>query len=1526
MKKSLIVAMLSVLLSVNVLTPITYALEDIWEWNGILENGGGVSEDENNEPSWIEGEESSGWENQNTQDFSVTPQNGEQNPQNNEWDAPAKEPTDDTTSTLGDDQSVDNHDVDQSDNTDGDNTGDDNSDNQDVELVIEPETPVDPEVQVMPKLMAPLMNTAPSPVQDVTLVDGQTFNSILETLAGDLSNITAIKEWTTAPDNAKDISADINSGIVAWYDNGTIYYAGGKWVLNPDSHAMFSWLNNVTTIEWIESWNVSNVETMEDMFHGCESIESLDLSSWNTASLTNMKALFTECKSLKKVNLSGWNTSKVTTMSHMFHQNFALTTIIWLEGFDTSKVDTMRHMFSQAPKLVELDLSSFDTTNVVDMSYMFFLQAWYVPSLERIYVSENFVIGDDSSWRHNEMFKRQTKLKWWNGTMCTGTCDSQWEQEHGALFAKIDKPWQKWYFTLKNKIFVIFHASSLFGWDDVVESVIIWETIDENTPSAQPNYQFVWWYDNPELTWEPFDFSQWIIATATIDLYQKRESTLTEPATFLQWSSFGNKLGIMAWNKANIKKIVRSDYIPMWVNKETISLDDTVPVFAWYENGTIYYYSEVEKIYLNANSSQMFQNFTNLISIDMSGWDTSRVEKMQWLFENCNSLTELDLSWWDTSKVTTIQSLFNGCTNIKMIKWIENFNTEEVSNMYWVFFNCKSIIELDLSWWDTSKVTRMRQMFQDAQKLTTIYVSNKFTVNTLTDSGSSENMFNRTYSLMGWDWTSRDSAKKDKTYARIDNLPWQPWYFTDRSLYAKVTFMDESVEILSQLWKIGQVLTAPTLDTKVNQEAVWYKDPQLSEKWDFATEALQDDMTLYAQWECIYWTEKNSDGICVLTKAQEQKNAQIVKDLDVYFIGSSSNVVHETIMDRNMWATSNDITSTGSYWNYYQRWNNYGFSYEEIAAKTVETTYTPVSYNVWSQFPASTYATWVFVKSGTNWQWWDNSQRKNSNMWWGKDDTESLDWAGTKKDRQWPCPDWFYVPSVKDWVSILDAWKDSTLNFGDYTQYSKDLLMPLAWDVHSSATYLQNEWQGLYWASSPVFNNNWYRLKISIDQFKGDSNQPRSTAESVRCFKNVDNTQITVYPNWWVKAMVSILDNKKIHHLWTPTHPDWKDFKWWYTTPNFLHGTNVNTWDDITWKTWLYARWEWDPESFTVTFFDEDGTTELERQEVAEWVTPVYSGTPTKTGNAQYYYTFASWDPLIVAVVSDASYTAKFNTGINQYTITFVDDDGTVLLTWKYEYGTSGANIIKPADPTKADDKNFKYTFAWWSPEIVDVTWDATYTATYDSKKKWWSRSGGWKGWNSDSNTHGSADDERPDEDISQPEDNEEDDVHAWAYKNGLTRYANIKDARFDDPLNRAEMAKISSIFDTNFLGRTPDESKESECSNYPDIQNMTGDLYHFVVQSCELWNMWYHYDNEKYIPKFMPYEPVSIAQASVILSRLAWGKKYIIGPEMWYQWHMYAVYDNALLDNISNPLFYITRREAFTAFYRLDKMLKEKK
>ena len=37
------------------------------------------------------------------------------------------------------------------------------------------------------------------------------------------------------------------------------------------------------------------VETMEDMFYGCRSLESLDLSGWNTSNVTYMGDMFYDC-------------------------------------------------------------------------------------------------------------------------------------------------------------------------------------------------------------------------------------------------------------------------------------------------------------------------------------------------------------------------------------------------------------------------------------------------------------------------------------------------------------------------------------------------------------------------------------------------------------------------------------------------------------------------------------------------------------------------------------------------------------------------------------------------------------------------------------------------------------------------------------------------------------------------------------------------------------------------------------------------------------------------------------------------------------------------------------------------------------------------------------------------------------------------------------------------------------------------------------------------------------------------------
>ena len=47
------------------------------------------------------------------------------------------------------------------------------------------------------------------------------------------------------------------------------------------------------------------------------------------------------------------------------------------------------------------------------------------------------------------------------------------------------------------------------------------------------------------------------------------------------------------------------------------SPDSQLLIWAWYDAGTIYYYTLASRIYLNPNSSYMFAGLSNLRSIDM---------------------------------------------------------------------------------------------------------------------------------------------------------------------------------------------------------------------------------------------------------------------------------------------------------------------------------------------------------------------------------------------------------------------------------------------------------------------------------------------------------------------------------------------------------------------------------------------------------------------------------------------------------------------------------------------------------------------------------------------------------------------------------------------------------------------------------------------------------------------------------------------------------------------------------------------
>ncbi len=151
----------------------------------------------------------------------------------------------------------------------------------------------------------------------------------------------------------------------------------------------------------------------------------------------------------------------------------------------------------------------------------------------------------------------------------------------------------------------------------------------------------------------------------------------------------------------------------------------------------------------------MFSGCSSLTSLDVSGFDTSKVTDMNWMFNDCSSLTSLDVSRFDTSNVSHAWMMFYNCSSLTHLD-VSHFNTSSMSDMADMFAYCSSLTYLDVSHFDTSNATYgFGGMFWGCSSLTSVDVSN-FDTSNVSTLGS---MFEGCSSLTSVDVSHFDTSK-----------------------------------------------------------------------------------------------------------------------------------------------------------------------------------------------------------------------------------------------------------------------------------------------------------------------------------------------------------------------------------------------------------------------------------------------------------------------------------------------------------------------------------------------------------------------------------------------------------------------------------------------------------------------------------------------------------------------------------------------------------------------------------------------
>lgn len=551
------------------------------------------------------------------------------------------------------------------------------------------------------------------------------------------------------------------------------YHAGGN--MNADSvHFDF------------DTWDTSNVTTMEDMFCGADIHGGLDLSCFDTSNVTNVNSMFFNCNiigsyregeredgvlnisgfsfpecrqivsmfgyigvdqiifgesvqfrdgvylnalfdnaDIEVLDLSSWDVSNVRMTSSLFDNATSLKTLD-LSGWNPSQCEGFSCMFRNCSALITVDVSGWDTSNVNSFESMF----ENCSSLTSIDVS-----GFDftNATRVRSMFEGCSALitidcsSW----VITGSMDARWLFCDCKNIKELDVSG----FAIENGQV----TGMFYGCSELVRI-----KLGPTTVFRMENTDSTCYLPATTQTNEYAYTGKWLREDNAYGPYTPEELTQYYQMNMAGWweleKDFPTAYIVLVEDDDNTAYFVKTDADTIFAGGSV----STVPSISGESYTGIVYPIDFDEARTWSSIASRIKHVVvvdRLMPPNISGW-----------FTNFSACEDFELDLLDTSLVTSFAGLFSGCSSMKSFD-ASDLEMENVTDMSGMFSNCASLTSFDSTDCHTTAVTNMTSMFSGCSSVTSFDFTNDFDTSNVTVMNG---MFSGCSSVVSLDLSSFD--------------------------------------------------------------------------------------------------------------------------------------------------------------------------------------------------------------------------------------------------------------------------------------------------------------------------------------------------------------------------------------------------------------------------------------------------------------------------------------------------------------------------------------------------------------------------------------------------------------------------------------------------------------------------------------------------------------------------------------------------------------------------------------------------